>query len=86
MHYHPRELENLVLIQRAFIQGVLKSSLLEAFGEWEKSLVYLVKEGMKIEGLGKQRHSVIGRGGKHSESVGHHFRIWSCLGDILSML
>ena len=36
-----------------------------------KSLAYLAKQGVKVEVLGKQRQSVIGRGGKHSESEGH---------------
>lgn len=36
-----------------------------------KSLGYLANQGVKIEGLGKQRYSVIGRSGKHSESEGH---------------
>ena len=51
-----------------------------------KISVYLVKQGVKIEGLGKQRQSVIGRGGKYSESEGHKFRIWSYIGDRLAML
>ena len=51
-----------------------------------KSLVYLANQGVKIEGLGKQRQSVIGRGGKHSESEGHQSKIWSYLGDILAIL
>ena len=48
----------------------------------EKSLVYLVKQDVKVEGLGRKRQSVTGRDGKHSESDRH----WSCLGDILAMI
>ena len=51
-----------------------------------KILVYFVKQGVKIEGLGQQRQSAIGRGGKHSESEGHQSRIWSYLDDRLAML
>ena len=48
----------------------------------EKSLVYLEKQGVKVEGVGRHRQSVVGSDGKHSESEGH----WYCLGDILAML
>ena len=82
MHYHPRQLENLILLKREFRQGVFTIQLLEALGEQEKSLVYLEKQGVKVEGFGKQRQSVIGKDGKHSESGGH----WSFLGDRLAML
>ena len=51
-----------------------------------KRLVYLAKQGVNIEGLGKLRQRVIGKGGKYRESEGHYSRIGSFLGDRLVML
>ena len=50
-----------------------------------KSLGYLANQGVKIEGLGKHRQSIIGRGGKHSGSEGHQSMIWSSWSDRMAM-
>ena len=50
-----------------------------------ESLGYLENQGVKIEGLGKQKLSVKGRGGKHSENEGHQSMIWSAGSDRLAM-
>ena len=51
MHYHPRQLEKLVLLQRDFRQGVLTTPLLEALGEQGEKFGLLGETRCESRGL-----------------------------------